>query len=355
MNARITRGATLLMAIAIAIAAVVTAILSSCSGIGALGQTADTFKEAFAESDVVAKGVASNALVNESPYAVIAFKCNDIKKVADAEVTANIEATIENDSFATDVKAVARYIDSSKLSSGEKVHGTSSGGYSFEVMESTTTPKKGIDYDQSHRLVNCESALADDKLSCTVREETEESHWFADAVFTSDYKYVFDKNKQAWVFDEVEDSTTCKYKALNGTYKSRMGTDVTLTVTSFDENTGSFSADYNVVDTTMYGTTDMGFDANGTLEGFVELKRGASFDNPYKPKGSYELTAKGTSNSGNGQASVKAELQDSDSGDPMISVSSMRIDVQYHNSSFASTASLSGKMFKEAAEKAEAA
>ncbi len=132
-------------------------VMAGCSS-GPLGQTPDKIKEAFLEEAIMQKGVVDNAYVSESDYELKEFNVENIEEVTKGvEVDADFSATIENANFVSDMSGVVKY---------SRVEDTDGGYYLFDITSYETTPKKGIDFDESRNLENVDAVLSEDSKTC---------------------------------------------------------------------------------------------------------------------------------------------------------------------------------------------
>lgn len=328
--------------IAIFAAAILAALIAvfawfGLSGVGTLGQTSETFRSAFESSDTVRKGIASNDLVNETPYSVTSFECTDIKKASDYEVTARVKAVIENESFKTEVTALATYIDGTKLPSGYTWASSFVDGYNFDVTGSTTTPKKGIDKDSANIAQAFQSVLSDDGMTCTVTVAETERTWFVDVDYTTVHTYRFNENR--WFHADAETSASYDYHDIEGTYTTKGNSEITFTIRDLDKEKGSFVVDYTASKDGLFG-----YNVSGTLNADIIPKISRDYASG-ATKSTYEYEAKGTSSGGNGQASANGEFEVTESGENAISAS---ISVDY-TSEYGRNVSGSnwGRLFKQ--------
>lgn len=327
--------------IAAAAAAVIIAIfvLYGMSGAGALGQTDGTFKAAFETSNIVRKGIAHNDYVDETPYSITSFECTDIKKTSDYEVAAHMKAVIENESFKTEITALATYVDGTKLPSDYSWAAGFVDGYSFDVTSTTTTPKKGIDRDDTNIARAFEASLSDDGTTCTATVRETEQTWFADAQFTTVYSYRFKDNR--WTYVGADTTSVYDYHDIEGTYQQRGRSDMTFTVRDLNPEKGSFVVDYSA--------SESDFVFNYSVTGTLNVDIIATAKQDYKTKamqGVYELAGVGTSSGGDGQASLRGELKVADSGEAALKV--VELSLNYSTSSgHSSRHSKWGMLFKQ--------
>jgi len=339
-----------IVAIAGAAIAIIAAALIwfNVTGAGTLGQTQETFKQAFSLTNTVTKGIASNRYVNESPYSIADFKCESIKKANDYEVVADIRAVIENDNFRTEITARGEYHDVANMPSYLLTSNSKTENYDFDITSSSTTPKKGIDYDSNHGLSNCQSSLSEDALSCTVETESQYSYWFAESTDNHVYHYAF--NGTTWSFTEDEDVAKISYKKdIEGSYRARTGTPTNIaefTISNVDTEKGTFVVTYVVNQSTSAGAETV----SGTLNATIDPSDKHVLASTESDKLTYHFTGKGTSDSGDQQAAIEGQLTTGVSGEPLIRLEAFEAD--YSSQSFVmSTAQnrkflASGDMYK---------
>ncbi len=223
------------------VAGIAAAVLVVAIAIGAvwwvttgstLGVNEDSFKEAFAESDIVKNGFAAADFVEPSAYQVTAFSVAEPERVEDATLTSG-SATIENDNFSTQMNFTASY--------------TSEDGYQFSVTSHATTPTTGITVDNENGLGTVESKLTSGD-TCEVTREGDADTWFADITYTDVYTYRF--KDDAWMFwdsertngeDEVTDAIVGSYKVSSSDADWGL---TSLSIDSFDPATGKMQISY---------------------------------------------------------------------------------------------------------------
>jgi len=329
-----------LLAISIAIIAIIVlvALWFNLSGAGTLGQTRETFKAAFDSEQIAIEGAASNDYVRKTPYNVTAFECKEIKKVNDYQVTARISATVENDNFKTDVEAIATYTDPAKAPANVLAFIARSDGYAFDVTGAKTTPKKGIDYDESHGLENCEAVLSDDARSCAVEETYNVAKWFVDAEYDAKYLYQFDGKRWSYAEKEVTDSYS--YHDVEGTYLPKTNNEVSFTIRDFDPENGTFVIDYTCNEEDAYWK----YNVTGTLNASLSAKRYELDSGGFDTR--YEFEAAGTSSGGDGQASANGEFVVADSGEDEMHLSDLSVGYTNSYNGRPAIGRQSGNLFK---------
>ncbi|MBQ9042381.1 MAG: zinc ribbon domain-containing protein [Eggerthellaceae bacterium] len=326
--------------VAVVVVVIVAALLwFNLSGAGTLGQTTGTFKTAFETSDIARKGAASNDFVNETPYSVTSFECTDISKSSDYEVTAHVKAVVENESFKTEVTALATYIDGTKLPSGSTWASGIVDGYHFDITSTATTPKKGVDKDDVNIAQAFESTLSDDGITSTVTITETEQTWFVDAEFETVHTYRFIDDR--WTHIDAETTAAYDYHDIEGTYLPKGNSEVTFTIRDLDSEKGTFVVDYTAAESNVI----YDYNVAGTLN--VDIIATAKSDYTSKAvKGTYEFKGTGTSSGGDGQASVEGTLVVTDSGEPALKIGDLSIDYTFDQGRH-SGRSRSGMLFKQ--------
>lgn len=309
-----------------AVAAVIVLVIVFVSATGALvlGQTPAKFKAAFQSDSIAVDGLAIGYYVNDSPYEVTSFTCTNIRKASAYEVDSDITATIENDNFTTEIVATGIYYDFSNAGPEEQQYiiwlGTK--GYLFDVQSSTTTPKKGIDYDTENGLENVDSTLSDDATTCTVTTNDENSFWFADSAIDKTYNYTFDGT--SWAFAGMEENDAITYKTdIEGDYAPKDDKDrlPKFTISNLDPEKGTFQIDYEMA--TTYTNGDV-YTASGTINATIEQRDEDAYiidPNVVQADGkAYYFQGTGSSDSGDGQSEVSGCFIPSDSGEAALEV-----------------------------------
>ncbi|MDD6730095.1 MAG: zinc ribbon domain-containing protein [Eggerthellaceae bacterium] len=313
---------------AVAVIVIIIAVIFS-TGALVMGQTPDKFKTAFENDSIATNGIAKNDYLNDSTYTVTSFKAENIKKVNEFEVTADITATIENDNFKTDIQAVGAYYDATK-SQNEVAQALLSQGYMFEVTSSTTTPKKGIDFDKTNGLDAANSVLSDDATSCTVDVNKSNSFWFADSTIDTHYTYTFDGTE--WKFSNKDESDQFTYKKdIEGNYAAKVSSSLAqlqkFTISNLNTEKGTFQIDYSLL-ATPAGAQDT--TVTGTIQATIDPSQQSNSSNGKQADGKlYYFEGTGTSDSGDGQAEIKGYFTTSKSGESSIELSTFSADLSY--------------------------
>jgi hypothetical protein len=290
-----------------------------------LGQNAKTFKDALLQDMILQNGIASPNYLNDSRYELTLCDVENITKISDSIVSADINATIENANYMTELILIAQYHEAPDDQDG-KTASDPPQGYSFSVESSVTTPKKGIDYDQAFNLANCDAPLGSDGVSCEVSKTAEYGFWFADSVVSTTYSYKF--NGTEWDFVNEDISHTITYKDINGEYAAKTGnlTDFSrFSISNFNPEKGTFTISYTI-DKPHTGNFTYPI-INGVLEATMDSQEIG--DQTQKDGYSYYFEAKGSSDSGKGEASCQGYFTVSSDGESVIEIDGGGIDVTY--------------------------
>ena len=318
------------MGICIGAFAAVIIIIVSFVMVGAtvMGQTPDKFEAAFQNDPIVTNGIANTTYLNDSAYEVTSFKCSDIRKTTDYEVTANITATIENANYRTENQVIGRYYDASKTDS-ELLQAIGSIGYDFEVQSYATTPKKGIDYDAENELSNVNSTLADDAMSCTVTTNNTNSFWFADSTIDKTYTYTFDGT--SWSFQGMQENDSITYKTdIEGDYAPKVNKEkvTKFTISTIDAEKGTFQIDYTMSRTNPISENT--FTSSGTINASIEQQQDGFYVDYEQADGkTYYFQGTGNSDGGNGQSEMDGYLVTSNSGESSLQIMGFNADFTY--------------------------
>ena len=187
-------------------------------------------------------GLAANDYVNPSPYHVSDVSLASISEDSE-KISADVNATIANDSFSSEV--TARF---SATRTGDEGHGDAE----VSLVDVVTTPLSGISGDPEHG-VSAEDVTdyeaGDTYCRATVVENTSGS-WLLSSGTTTSYRYEFDGD--AWRFDGADQGEeTTEYGDLEGTY---VADGISLTISDLDKKTGDCVASL---------TTQTSFEAGG--------------------------------------------------------------------------------------------
>lgn len=299
-----------------ALCAALALSLSAC-GPDTKGQTEETFGEAFHSSEIARNGTFQSDYVNESSYSVTSYTCSNIRGGENGAVNADVEATIENDSFQTNLKATGVYSEE--------------GGYRFNVTESSSTPKKGIDFDKENGLENCESELTQGPNGplCTAWENPPEGYWFLDRMAQGEYAFTDGVGwqcksfKRAPVFNkELEGAYTRipKENENSGRLSDKTHYFITsYTISNFDTEALTFDVEYSIT-----GNFDDKATISGKATAKMEEEYRGSIDaetlNVTSWKG-YSFRGEGTSDAGDGTAKVSGKIDASADGEKTITAS----------------------------------
>lgn len=295
------------------------------SGYFVLGQNSETFKQALLEDSIVANGIASNQYLNDSPYDLVSYELRNLEKTDDNTVSADISATIENANYQTELELSAKYynVDSQAPESLEGINR----GYSFELVSDTTHPKKGIDFDTQFGLTDCNAALNEDGVSCTVVSEESFETWFASSNVKHTYPYTF--TGKGWQAGKVDDLREVTYKNMDGSYAAKSGDLKRFTqfeISELDPEKGTFVITYTLAPEAYSDWLLTYSDTNGTMLATINPERTGS--EPSDDGYTYNFDAQGNSNAGNGAADCKGYLTTNDSGESIIKIDKINIDCQ---------------------------
>ncbi len=233
---RLSGGKKYAIALVVAVMAVFMAgALFACGGQGSSGggqsavsgKSYDDLKAAFRQDKIFEQGVASNMLVEESPYEVTDFVVSEETETENG-FEYKIDAVIENANFASNLSLTCER-------RGEI--------FLFDLVDSSTTAKKGIDFDQEHGIDGVESVLAEDGKSCTVFVESPYDYWFIEGKTEATYTYKFDGH--AWTYEGVRPGADYTFKKdVEGEYLCPAGESpqyTDFTISDFDSDKGTFS------------------------------------------------------------------------------------------------------------------
>ena len=186
---------------------------------------------------------ASNDYVTPSDYQSSLTKVSRVDKSGD-KATGTIEATFTNDSFESNATLgfTADVDDSNDLSNVE-----------FNVESHSTKPIAGIDFDNAHMMLSCDSNLNGDD-TCTVRTPADpKTPWYANSKSDNVYTYSFDGEK--WQFDSqtTEDNDADGYfneNAIAGSYhcakSDEFNDNEPFRINYFDKDANKVSVDVNL-------------------------------------------------------------------------------------------------------------
>ena len=301
------------VAIAVAAMAVFMAIsLSACGGSEASGgKSRDDLKAAFERDKIVEQGVASDALVEESPYEVTDFTVSGETETEHGTEYA-IDAVIENANFTSALSLSCER-------RGEII--------SFELVDSSTTPKKGIDFDKANGIDAAESVLSDDGKSCTVHVEAPYDYWFIEGQTEETHTYKFDGS--SWSHDGMRPAADYSFKKdIEGEYLCPAGELPQysgFTISNIDPDQGTFTIKFTQ-DAFMSGTTQC-------QETHVELTAGITVEEcedaaPGRMDNGmlYSFKAQGTTDLGGQTARMEGYLSVDAEGNPVIILSVSKVD-----------------------------
>ncbi|MEC4273671.1 hypothetical protein VJ923_10925 [Adlercreutzia sp. R25] len=279
-------------------------ILPGC-GAANFGQTEDSFKKAFIEQGFDKRGAALDDYVKETPYSLTAFSVSDMEKTGDNTLTAVVTATVENESFISELVFDATYTDDEE-----------SPLYEFQRQSSTTTPKKGIDSGEGVEFDESQMTLSEDKTHCEVVLEETCGAWFVDSSETTTMSFVFEND--SWRKEDEDTSRKVSYKDIEGSYWGKsnlMEHFVRFDISNFDEERGTFTIEMSAEQYECgYERDAMPFDA--TLHGAIEPETGGQYalEDGY----SYGFVASGTSTGGKGSAKLVGYFTNPNTGEKTI-------------------------------------
>lgn len=267
-------------------------------------------QKAFESCSIVENGVVSSNYVKESPYQVTAFELLS-NTSTDNGTEYVFTATIENDNFITEATV-------NGLQTGTR--------FKFDVEDSTTTPKKGVDYDNENGIMETTSVLAEDGTSCTVENVESYDYWFATVTKGGTYTYKFDKT--GWCFDSTDAAEKIEYKDIEGTYVQPAGELVKYSnfkVSNLVPSTGAFHISFtqeeyvNDFKETMYK-------ASVELDAGITPVEGSSESGAMDDGVTYEFQAHGTTDKGDKTASMNGYIGVDKSGNKILYITECSVD-----------------------------
>ena len=327
-----------LLSLAIILSVIIAAFTLVGCGNRMLGQSEATFREAFSQDAIARNGVASNDHVKESPYEVTAFEVNEMTEVDEVTVRAIITATIENANFTSHLDIEGIFRDSSENPSDIPA-------YTFSVLSSETAARKGIDFDEARGLIDVDSELCERGRFSTVVNTVDYDFWFVDTKITTTYTYMF--NGTRWYLTDEEQSVSRTFKNIEGSYAARVNNDgseiyyltdfTNFSISEFDPSTGSFKIAYTIERPTR--TFGVGVDTFPVVSGVLEATIDPRTTDEYEVEDdfqmndgfSYYFEARGSSDSGEGNAVIWGYFSLNSAGDYIIEIAGGSIDVTYQN------------------------
>jgi hypothetical protein len=297
------------------VAVCVLLLVSGCSG----KPDASSFEEAFKNDTIATEGVMSSDYVEDSAYEVKEFEASDVNE-QNGVYYCSFTATIENDSFKTELEGRGYATPKSENSDDCK--------YEFTVNSSETSPVAGVSQDPDHDLDDAEITLSKDGETCTATVEDAYDYWFVTGTTTHTYTYSFD-SEDGWIFDDEDSTTTTTYKSdLEGTYTSPSGVEIpytSFTISNVDEDLGSFTISFTQgqwVD----GVKNTHFEAKVSEQAGISPEEGPEEDGALDNGIVYYFEATGTSDQGDGSASMNGYIGVDENGHNIIYVESSQVD-----------------------------
>lgn len=270
----------------------------------------DEMQAAFEGDSIVENGVASNEYLKESPYKVTSFEVTN-NRDSDDGTEYEIKATIENDNYVTEMT-----IDG--LQQGSR--------YEFDVVDSTTTPKKGIDFDNANGIEEAEAVLQSDGKTCTVEDIETYDYWFATVTKGGTYTYKF--TGDGWESDGNDAAEKTEYKDLEGTYTQPAGELVNLsnfTVSNLVPSTGAFHISFTQEEYVNDFKETMQ-KASVELDAGITPVNGSSENGAMDDGNIYEFQAHGTTDKGDKTASMNGYIGVDKSGNKILYITDCSVD-----------------------------
>lgn len=270
----------------------------------------DEMQAAFEGDSIVENGVASNEYLKESPYKVTSFEVTN-NRDSDDGTEYEIKATIENDNYVTEMT-----VDG--LQQGSR--------YEFDVVDSTTTPKKGIDFDNANGIEEAEAVLQSDGKTCTVEDIETYDYWFATVTKGGTYTYKF--TGDGWESDGNNAAEKTEYKDLEGTYTQPAGELVNLsnfTVSNLVPSTGAFHISFTQEEYVNDFKETMQ-KASVELDAGITPVNGSSENGAMDDGNIYEFQAHGTTDKGDKTASMNGYIGVDKSGNKILYITDCSVD-----------------------------
>lgn len=270
----------------------------------------DEMQAAFEGDSIVENGVASNEYLKESPYKVTSFEVTSNSDSNDG-TEYEIKATIENDNYVTEMT-----VDG--LQQGSR--------YEFDVVDSTTTPKKGIDFDNANGIEKAEAVLQSDGKTCTVEQIETYDYWFATVTKGGTYTYKF--TGDGWKPDGNDAAEKTEYKDLEGTYTQPAGELVNLsnfTVSNLVPSTGAFHISFTQEEYVNDFKETMQ-KASVELDAGITPVNGSSENGAMDDGNIYEFQAHGTTDKGDKTASMNGYIGVDKSGNKILYITDCSVD-----------------------------
>lgn len=270
----------------------------------------DEMQAAFEGDSIVENGVASNEYLKESPYKVTSFEVTNNRDSNDG-TEYEIKATIENDNYVTEMT-----VDG--LQQGSR--------YEFDVVDSTTTPKKGIDFDNANGIEKAEAVLQSDGNTCTVEDIETYDYWFATVTKGGTYTYKF--TGDGWESDGNDAAEKTEYKDLEGTYTQPAGELVNLsnfTVSNLVSSTGAFHISFTQEEYVNDFKETMQ-KASVELDAGITPVNGSSENGAMDDGNIYEFQAHGTTDKGDKTASMSGYIGVDKSGNKILYITECSVD-----------------------------
>lgn len=270
----------------------------------------DEMQAAFEGDSIVENGVASNEYLKESPYKVTSFEVTNNRDSNDG-TEYEIKATIENDNYVTEMT-----VDG--LQQGSR--------YEFDVVDSTTTPKKGIDFDNANGIEKAEAVLQSDGKTCTVEDIETYDYWFATVTKGGTYTYKF--TGDGWESDGNDAAEKTEYKDLEGTYTQPAGELVNLsnfTVSNLVSSTGAFHISFTQEEYVNDFKETMQ-KASVELDAGITPVNGSSENGAMDDGNIYEFQAHGTTDKGDKTASMNGYIGVDKSGNKILYITECSVD-----------------------------
>lgn len=285
---------------------------AGCAG----GTSSDEFKTAFENDSIVSDGVVRSDYVKETPYSVTSFDVGDTETDGDTTIS-TINAVIENESFRSNLSIEGRATKEDKDTS-----------YSFRVLDSQTTPIKGIDFDKDHELEAVEATLSDDGKTCAVEIVNDYDYWFADVVLTDTYTYSFSSDR-GWRFDKDDRSDNTTYKDLEGTYSCPAGTVPQysdFTISDLDAETGEFEIAFTQDENPRQNIAEVIYAAASVnAKASIEPQEGTAEKGAMDDGLIYAFKATGTSDKGSKTASIEGYIGVDSSGNQILFLTESKV------------------------------
>ncbi len=255
------------------------------------------------------QGFTGDDYVTPSEYTLSDVEIIDSYGGDDGTVSAQVSATLSNDSFISSCHLSMQFVRVRDVASAEGFsdtpvpQGAADSDWVGRIVDIDVATRaiKGVDHDPEFPS-EFSPKFDERSQSCTFTIEDATALWFADVAVTSTYTYSFDGS--SWIRSGPVEGETTSYKELEGTYSASSGDSsefASFSISGLDSAKGTFTLTYDKR-ASLFSSDAI----SGSLEcRIVPVATSSAYDGCRQENGLvYTFEGTGTSSGGDGEARI---------------------------------------------------